>query len=243
MWSVFTPFGVNNNVRRGEPYLDNFEWMPFSGMYAIYDALEFGKPKKDDEIFKTNWCPRKSQHWQWKIHKHINLKYRGRMVEICKSDYSILGMMQWSLGHGIRIAAGGMKHWSTSSVPDYGLYYISLLYRTKKVESAKVWKALEDFLKHLGYLDPETRPHRVYLRVCGNIAEDKKLKHLSLLNYRPSKATKEDLEDKWYKYAYVSNLEGPCRDNYWCIKPEYYSRPDRKWSRDLPAMQLLDSVK
>lgn len=165
------------------------------------------------------------------------------MSEICTKNYNVLSLQEWALGDGVNIAATGMKHWSQSSWPTYGLHYISLFYRTKSVPSSVTWSRLEDYLSHLAEFDDDDRPHIVMLRNCGNVESDPTLSHLKLLGYRSSKCTDEELKEKWGKYAYETKLQSPHGDNYWRIKEKYYPSPKRSWDSDLPRKHLLDRLK
>ena len=236
---------------KGRCYYDNFNWTPLGNVYSHWnDEAIPNRPKKGDEIYEAPWVEKGSTNFGYKIHTHLNKKFRMRMVEINRADYTNLCQYQWELADGVYLSGTGMRHHNSSNKPNYGLWYISLLIRTKKVPSELVWGSLEKFLEHMGTADDEIKPLRVYLRVAGNIADEEELKHLELMKYRKSKITEKQLEEKWSKYAYRSKLQVPhvwgAKEYYWVIKKEFYKRPDpknRDWDDDCPKRYLLDEQK
>ena len=151
---------------KGKPYFDNFNYFtPFGNLYAVWqDESIPSKPKKSDEIFIGGWVETGSVNFEYEIHTHLNKKFRMRMIEISKSDYSNLCQYQWELTDGVYLSGTGMRHYDSINIPNFGMYYLSLLIRTKKVPSELVWNSVAGFLEHMGQADEKIRPLRCYHR-------------------------------------------------------------------------------
>ena len=209
-----------------------------SGLYQQMDS--WMRPKCKPSLFETMRSELNSPHWLTPIHEHIGKKYRMRIQEIQKSNWDLMTMLCWEIHPCVRLAAGGMRHYTTTFQPDYPLFYLSLLYKAQPCSSKVVWDSLRRFLHHLSKAPDSMRPMKVYLRPCP-ITEDKSLEHLKLLNYVPSPISKDALIKKWQQEvgAFESKLESPSTDHYYLVGEEYYPTPSRSWPKCLPDPGLF----
>ena len=160
-----------------------------------------------------------------------------------KKNYSVLSMHRWHLYLRNSFWRGGMS--PVNTFRDHEHPSGTFLYSTEKrrIASEEVWAAVSEFIKHMEAAPDDIRPLRVFLRPCP-VGKDPTLTHLSVLDYRRSKISKQALQQKWLEFGAYESPSLPCWRNWWFLNKQRYRPPkNRNWPNFLPDKSRLKPAK